>query len=299
MAQPVVRLESLTKRYGAKRGIEDVSLEVHSGEVFGFLGPNGAGKTTAIRTMLDIIRPTAGRAEVLGLDAHDGRDEIHARVGYLPGETGLAGKMTVAQQLAFFANLRGGVPQERIERLARRLDLDTTRVVRALSRGNKQKVGIVQAFMHEPELLILDEPTSGLDPLMQQEFNALVRECAASGRTVFLSSHILPEVEALCDRVAIIREGRIVAVEDVDALKARAVRRLRARFTRPPSARMLEGVDGVSGVRIDGVQLACEVQGEVGAAVRALATAELVDLTLHDTTLEDIFLGYYAREASS
>ena len=295
MAEAVIRLHDLTKSYGTKRGIERVTLDVERGEVFGFLGPNGAGKTTTIRTMLDLLHPTSGRAEVFGLDSREGTDEIHARTGYLPGELGLAERMTVRQQLQFFANLRGGVPWERVESLATRFDLDMTRIVRNLSRGNKQKVGVIQAFMHEPELLVLDEPTGGLDPLMQQEFNDLVRETVARGATIFLSSHILPEVETLCERVAIIREGSVVAVEDVATVKRRAVRKVRATFSTTPNASILDGVPHASDAKIEGMDLVFNVQGEAGDAVRALAVPGLVDLTVHDPTLEDVFLGYYGR----
>lgn len=291
----VIHLDRLTKTYGARRGIEDVTLDVRRGEVFGFLGPNGAGKTTTIRTLLDILRPTRGSATVFGLDARTGACEIHARSGYLPGELGLAERMTVGQQLEHLANLRGGVPKERVAALAKRFDLDLARPVRALSRGNRQKLGIVQACMHEPELLVLDEPSMGLDPLMQQEFNALVRESKARGATVFLSSHILPEVEALCDRVGIIREGRLVAVEEVSAIRRKAVRRVRATYAAPPSVALVEGVPDVRDAAVEGRALLCQVQGDAGPLVRALATQELVDLTVHEPSLEDVFLGFYGK----
>ncbi|HWG90935.1 MAG TPA: ABC transporter ATP-binding protein [Candidatus Thermoplasmatota archaeon] len=298
MSNTVIELNGLTKRYGASRGVDNVSLEVQQGEVFGFLGPNGAGKTTTIRLLLDLLRPTSGHARLFGLDARAGSREIHARTGYLPGELGLAERMTVGQQLEYFGNLRGGVPRARVEALATRLDLDLVKPVRSLSRGNKQKVGIVQAFMHEPELLILDEPTGGLDPLMQQEFNALVKEAAAAGATVFLSSHILPEVETLCDRVGIIREGQLVAAEDVATVRQRAVRRIAARYRRAPVAKLVADLPGVAAVRVEGGTLHCTVQGDTGPAVRALATEDLLDLTVGEPSLEDVFLGYYGRGRS-
>lgn len=279
MSDEVVRVESLTKRYAkGARGIEDVTFEVKKGEVFGFLGPNGAGKSTTMRVLVDLLRATSGRASIFGLDTRADRLEIHRRIGYLPGEGGLAERDTVSDHLKHHAALRGGVPRERIESLAARLDLDLARVVRALSRGNRQKVGLVQALMHEPDLLILDEPTSGLDPLMQQEFYKLVHDATAAGRTVFISSHILPEVEALCDRVAIIREGKIVAVDAVKNIKANALRRVRASYS-------------------DGRVVEREVRGPTGAIVRELATSDLVDFSTLEPTLEDVFLAYYERSA--
>ena len=298
MTTAVIEARGLTKTYGRRRGIEDVTFEVRRGEVFGFLGPNGAGKTTTLRLLLDLLRPTRGEARVLGLDPRADATALHARVGYLPGEMGLLERMSAREHLTFLANLRGGVPRERVEGLAARLDLDLDKPMRALSRGNKQKVGLVQAFMHEPELLVLDEPTGGLDPLMQQEFNALVREAKARGGTVFLSSHILPEVEHLCDRIAIIREGRLVAVEDVATVKARAVRRVTARMQGEARTGLVEGVAGVSDVRAEGSTLSFSMRGPLGPAVQALAAAGLADLATREPTLEDVFLGFYAKEAS-
>ncbi|HWH07841.1 MAG TPA: ABC transporter ATP-binding protein [Candidatus Thermoplasmatota archaeon] len=294
----VIEARGLTKVYpkGA-RGVEDVTFDVRKGEVFGFLGPNGAGKTTTMRLLLDLLRPTRGEARLFGLDARLGREEIHARMGYLPGELPPEGRMTAREQAEFLGSLRGGVDPARVEALAARLHLDLDRPVRALSRGNRQKVGLLQAFMHDPELLVLDEPTSGLDPLMQHEFNALVREARAAGRTVFLSSHILPEVEALCDRVGVIREGRLVAVTGVGDLKARAVRRVQARFRSPPRAAWLDGVPGAADVRVEGDALAFTVRGPLGDAVRALAREDLVDLAAHEPSLEDVFMAMYAEEA--
>ena len=295
----VIEARGLTKTYpkGA-RGIEDVTFDVRRGEVFGFLGPNGAGKTTTMRLLLDLLRPTRGEARVFGLDARAGRDEIHARMGYLPGDLPHDGRLTAPEQAEFLGNLRGGVERSRVEALAARLQLELDRPVRALSRGNRQKVGLLQAFMHDPELLVLDEPTSGLDPLMQHEFNALVREARAEGRTVFLSSHILPEVEALCDRVGIIREGKLVAVTGVADLKARAVRRVEARFRSAPKASWLDGVAGVADARVAGETLTFTVRGPLGDAVRALARDDLVDLAAREPSLEDMFHAIY-EEASS
>ncbi|HET8682064.1 MAG TPA: ABC transporter ATP-binding protein, partial [Micromonosporaceae bacterium] len=222
MAEPAIRTEGLVKTYGRNRGLAGLDLAVRTGEVYGFLGPNGAGKTTTIRLLLDLIRPTAGRARVLGLDPRADGVTLRRRVGYLAGDFLVNGRQTARELLTYLGNLRGGVPRAAVDALAERLDLDTTRQIAALSRGNRQKVGLVQAFMHSPELLVLDEPTVGLDPLLQQEFVAMVREARAAGQTVFMSSHVMSEVQQTADRVGIIREGRLVAVEQVEQLRERA-----------------------------------------------------------------------------
>ncbi len=295
-AAPAIRTRQLTKFYGRSRGVIDVDLQVSAGEVFGFLGPNGAGKTTTIRLLLDLIRPTRGHAEVLGLDARRDRIAIHRRTTYLPGELALYGDLTGIQALEYLGNLRGGVPRDEIEGLAARLDLDTTRRVKSLSRGNRQKVGLVAAFMGRPELIILDEPTTGLDPLVQQEFERMVDEVRGDGRTVFLSSHILPEVEHLCDRVGIIREGKLLAVETIDALKARSYRQLEVRFVGAIPGDVLDGVPGVSGVVLSGDELRCAVTGDLDAVVKTLARYHVRDISVAETSLEDIFLAYYGEE---
>jgi ABC-2 type transport system ATP-binding protein len=223
----VIRTEKLTKYYGTHRGIIDVDLEVQRGEVFGFLGPNGAGKTTTIRTLLDLIRPTSGKAYVFDIESSANPSAIHKRIGYLPGEFSLYDRLTGGQTLEYFGNLRGGVDRAYQAKLIERFEIDPTRRFREYSKGNKQKIGLVVALQHRPELLILDEPTSGLDPLVQQTFFNTVREHVKDGATVFLSSHILSEVEKSCDRVAIIREGRIVRLDRVDALRDLAITRSR------------------------------------------------------------------------
>jgi beta-exotoxin I transport system ATP-binding protein len=290
----VIATRSLTKTYGKRRGVEDVSFEVRAGEVFGFLGPNGAGKSTTIRSLLGLLRPTSGWAEVLGLDPFREAARVHARIGYLPGEMGLAERLTARDHLSYLASLRGQTLD--FEEPAQRLDLDLSRTVRHMSRGNKQKVGLVQAVMSRPELLILDEPTTGLDPLMQQVFHSFVQEARQEGRTVFLSSHIMSEVETLCDRVAIIREGRIVAVEDVPGLKRRAPRHARIRFSRPTPTQALEGVPGVVDLRAEGEHvIVASLQGTTGGLVRRLADLPVEDLELREPSLDDIFLTYYAK----
>jgi ABC-2 type transport system ATP-binding protein len=295
----VIVAEGLTKSYGAERGVIDLSFAVAPGEVFGYLGPNGAGKTTTIRTLLDFIRPTVGRARIFGLDSTEGSIEIHRRTGYLPGELALYERMTAADYLTHFAALRDGVDWEDVRRLAERLDLRLETRIRSLSHGNKQKVGLVQAFMHRPELLVLDEPTTGLDPLVQQEFHTMIAEARLGGSTVFLSSHVMPEVERLCDRVGIIREGRLVAVEDVGDLKARAIRTLDIRFARPVPGEAFAGLPGVQRIEVQGDLVHLTVAGHLDAVVKAAALYEVVDITSNEPTLEEVFLTFYGEGGNS
>jgi len=289
----VIRAENLTKFYGKQRGVLELDFAVKPGEVFGYLGPNGAGKTTTIRTFLDFIRPTEGRATVLGLDSHRDSVEIHRRVGYLPGEFSLYEQMTGAEYLAFFAQLRGGVDPGYVAELAERFDVELHVKIRSLSHGNRQKVALLQAFMHRPELLILDEPTQGLDPLMQQEFYRLLSETRSDGRTVFLSSHVMPEVDRTCDRVAIIREGRLAAVEDIGDLKAKEIRTLEVHFTAPVAETEFAGLPGVRQVEASGDEVRITVAGPMDAVVKAVARHEVVDLQSHEPSLEEIFLTFY------
>jgi ABC-2 type transport system ATP-binding protein len=291
----VIRAEHLTKSYGKQRGVIDLTFSVVPGEVFGYLGPNGAGKTTTIRTLLDFIRPTSGRAAVLGLDSRHDSIEIHRRTGYLPGEMALYDRMTGAEYVRYLAALRGHVAWSSVRDLAERLDCDLSLRVRSLSHGNKRKVALIQAFMHRPELLVLDEPTQGLDPLVQHEFYAMVEEVRKDGRTVFLSSHVMPEVERLCDRIAIIREGRLVAVEDVGDMKARTVRSLDIHFADPVDPRVFEGLPGVTEVVAQGDVLRITATGPLDAVVKAAARFEVVDMESHEPSLEDIFLTFYGK----
>jgi ABC-2 type transport system ATP-binding protein len=292
-----IRTEGLTKYYGRNRGIAELELAVRPGQVFGFLGPNGAGKTTTIRLLLDLIRPTGGRAEVLGLDTRSHRLEIRRRVGYLSGELALYENLTGGELLEYIANLRGLRDRRLAGELCQRLDLDPAHHVHDLSRGNKQKLGLVLALMHHPELLILDEPTSGLDPLVQQEFHRIVREATAEGRTVFLSSHVLSEVERMADQVGIIREGRLVDQLKISALKTHALRRLELEFARPVPAGVFERLPGVVEVVVSGGVVRCAVKGSVDALIKAAAGYELVNLVSHEPDLEEIFLAYYRRGA--
>ncbi len=291
----VIGTEGLSKRYAGDRGILDLDLEVERGEVFGFLGPNGAGKTTTIRLLLDLIRPTAGSARVLGLDSRHDSVAIRRRCGYLPGELSLYGRLTGEETLRYFAGLRGGVDWAVVRDLAERLDCDLTRRNADLSSGNKRKLGLLQAFMHRPELLILDEPTSGLDPLVQREFHAMVREAQAAGQSIFLSSHVLPEVQRICDRVAFIREARLVAVENVGDLVGRAVREVEVVFAGPVAPEGFSALPGVTLAEENGAGLRLKVAGPMNALVKALAAHEVLSLTSREPDLEDVFMTFYGE----
>jgi ABC-2 type transport system ATP-binding protein len=293
---PAIETAGLTKFYGAQRGIEGLDLRVERGEVFGFLGPNGAGKTTTIRLLLDLIRPTAGRSFVAGLDTRVESVEVRRRTGYLPGELRTPGRSTAIEFLEFLGRIRGGVERSAILALAERLDLPAGRKIGDLSKGNKQKVGVVAAFMHDPELLILDEPTDGLDPLRRQDVLELIRERAVAGRTVFLSSHDLAEVEHVASRVGIVRDGALVAVEQIAALKERAIRRVEVRLAEPDSG--VEHLRSVPGVRDlttqDGV-VRFRVEGSMDALIKVLARLPVQTLTSEPPELDEIFLSYYGR----
>jgi beta-exotoxin I transport system ATP-binding protein len=295
----IIQTEKLTKSYGEHRGIVDVDLEVREGEVFGFLGPNGAGKTTTIRTILDLIRPTSGRALVFGIESSVDPVAIHRRIGYIPGEFALYDRLTGRQTIAYFANLRGGVEPAYQADLIDRLDVDPSRRFKEYSKGNKQKIGLVIALQHRPELLILDEPTSGLDPLVQQSFNALVREAKAEGRTVFLSSHILGEVERAADRVAIIRDGRLVKVDRVEALRDLAHHQVELRFVRDVPAAEFEALAGVSDLVVEDHTLRMRVAGPITPVVQAAARHELLDFVSREPTLEETFLAQYGEPAAA
>jgi len=280
--------------------LEGLDLRVERGEIFGFLGPNGAGKTTMIRLLLDLIRPTRGKAAVLGLDAQRDAVALHRRVGFLPSELSLWRNQRADRILRYVASVRGDVPTLLAEanRLAERLALDTTRKVRTYSSGNRRKLGLVIAMMHKPELLILDEPSSGLDPLMQQTFYQLLREARAEGRTVFLSSHILSEVQTICDRVGILRDGILRAVESVEALTHVEFRRIRIRAREEIPAGCLENVAGVSEVRLQGRTAELQLHGDFDPLLRALSNFYIEDVRQHDPSLEEIFLAYYGDGAA-
>jgi len=291
-----VETRGLTKTYRRQnRGIWDVDLGVREGEIFGFLGPNGAGKTTTIRTLLGFMRPTSGSAEVLGMDVRKRSVAIRASVGNLPGEFTLEDRMTGWGLLRFFARLRGVGDLGYAEELAGRLDADLGRPMRRLSRGNKQKVGLIQAMFHRPALLILDEPTGGLDPLVQEEFLEIVREVRDEGRTVFFSSHNLAEVERMCDRVGIIREGRLVATETTDGLVNRSFRRVSLTFRGPVDPEPFRRLRGVEGFKSEGAKISFDLHESPDAVVKLAARHELVDMTYERPSLEEIFLAYYGE----
>ncbi len=292
MANNILQTTGLTVYYGEHRGIVDLDLSVQEGEAFGFLGPNGAGKTTTLRVLMDIIRPSRGRATIFGLDCQTEGVAIRQRVGYLPGELSLYPTMTGSQFLDMVGSVRGHEDKAYRRELCERLQLDTSRKLREYSRGNKQKVGLVAAMMHKPDLLILDEPTSGLDPIVQATVLEIVREAKAGGRTVFFSSHILPEVQEVCDRVGIIRDGRLVATESVDVLTHQQFRRLKLTFAAlpPPDAFVLEGVS--EGGR-DGLTVTLEVRQNLNAVLGKAATFGVIDLESPPISLEEAFLAYY------
>jgi ABC-2 type transport system ATP-binding protein len=293
----IIQTEKLTKSYGVHRGIVDIDLDVTEGEAFGFLGPNGAGKTTTIRVLLDHVRPTSGRATVFGIETTADPVAIHRRIGYLPGEFTLYDKLTGGQTIEYFANLRGGVDAAYQADLIARLDIDPSRKFREYSKGNKQKIGLVVALQHRPDLLMLDEPTSGLDPLVQQTFYEIIREAKAEGRTIFLSSHILSEVEKTCDRVAIIREGRLIKVDRVEALRDLAHHQVELLFAGEVPMGAFAAIPGVSDVTAEDHLLRMRVSGPITPVVREAARYELLDFVSREPSLEETFLAMYGDKA--
>jgi ABC-2 type transport system ATP-binding protein len=297
-----IRSEGLTKNYGDVEALVDLSLEIQPGEIFGFLGPNGAGKTTMIRTILDEIRPTAGRASIVGLDSHEDSVEIRKFIGYVPGDLAMYPNLTGRDTLTYFANLRGGVDWEYVESLADRLDADMTKKVGDLSSGNRQKIGLIQAFMNKPDVLIMDEPSSGLDPLVQREFQTLMREVVADGRTVFLSSHTLSEVQRVADRVGIIRHGRLIAVEAVTDLRSKGIRSVELFFETPVNAAVFEPLPGVRDVTVQNHHVTLSFSGKMETLLKTVTDRyTLVDISTQEADLEEIFLTYYRddEEAST
>jgi ABC-2 type transport system ATP-binding protein len=292
----VIETERLTKSYGRDRGIEDITLDVEKGEAFGFLGPNGAGKTTTIRTLLDLLHPTSGSARIFGLDSRRESVAIRARLGNLPGDFGYGKGASGREALSLLGRLRGVDDFERAEELATRFRADLDRPLGQLSRGNRQKVGLILALFHRPELLILDEPTSGLDPLMQEEFLALVREERERGCAVFISSHELDEVERVCDRVGIIRDGRLIAVEKVADLIGKTQRRASVEFAEPVDLEELRAIPGVSQLDARDGRVTFHVTGDLDAVVKAISRHTVADLEFAHPTLEQVFLTYYEEK---
>jgi ABC-2 type transport system ATP-binding protein len=296
MTENVIETQDLTVYYGKHRGILDVNLTVEKGEVFGFLGPNGAGKTTTQRVLVDVFPPTSGSARVFGMDCQDQGVELRRRIGYLPGELALYTNMRASDFFKMYEYLRGeNGSKDYWRELAGRLDLDTTRKIREFSRGNKQKVGVVAAFMSRADLLILDEPTGGLDPLVQQTVLDLVREAKAEGRTIFFSSHILSEVQAVCDRVGIIREGRLVATQKVEDMYAQRMNRLTMIFDELPPVDTFK-MEGVTEMDRSERSIMLEVRENLPQVLAAAAQHEVMDIETHNISLEEIFLAYYNKK---
>ena len=296
----VIETRNLTKIYQMPKkadikALDDLTLDVQPGEIFGYLGPNGAGKTTTIRLLLDLIRPTSGSARVLGLDAQANSVELHRRIGFLPGELTLWKNLTSLQVIRYLGDLRGGVDMAYVHQLAERLSFDLTLRIKNYSTGNKRKLGLIIALMSKPDLLILDEPTSGLDPLMQQTFNQMMREVRDEGRTVFLSSHVLSEVQAICDRVGILRSGQLKAVERVSDLMHARFRWVTLRFNEQVPAALVQQVPGVSSVSANGSSLRLQLAGDFDPLLHALDGHYIADIRTEEPSLEEIFLAFYGN----
>jgi ABC-2 type transport system ATP-binding protein len=296
MAAPAIRTSKLSKDYGLGRGLFELDLEVRPQEVFGYLGPNGAGKTTTIRLLMGMIRPSRGSSHIFGLDCERDSVAVKRKVGYLSGDVPQFGSLRGKEVVAYLGGMRGGANPKTVRGLAERLDLDLNRRFREYSSGNKQKLGILLAFMHAPELLILDEPTSGLDPLIQQEFYSLLGEARNAGATVFLSSHVLSEVERVCDRVGIIRSGRLVRVAHLDELRRIRVHRVELEFA--PDARVPEAeiraASGVDEVVVDGRRVTCALRGDFEPLLDAIRDSSVTDMVSAEPSLEEVFLSYYS-----
>jgi len=289
----------LSKHYGKERGISDINLEVYAGETFGFLGPNGAGKTTTIRTILNFIKASEGSVEVLGLDSVKNSTEIHKKIGYLPGELELFSQMNGRDFLKYMANLRGGVDWNLVEEMISNLKAQTTKKIGSLSHGNKQKLGLIQAFMHDPDILILDEPTNGLDPLVQEEFHKMLKSVKEGNKTVFLSSHIMSEVEEICDRVGIIRKGELIAVEKIEDLKAKKLQSIEVHFATSVPDNIFEKLSNVSDVEIKDNIAKLKVSGSnIDSFVKTIAKFQVTKIIAPEPNLEEIFLSYFKGDES-
>jgi ABC-2 type transport system ATP-binding protein len=291
----VIATQGLTKRYGRSRGIDDVTFSVRAGEVFGFLGPNGAGKTTTIRTLLGLLRPTSGSATICGFDVWRDGVAARARTGFLPGEFAFDERVSGGEMLDLLAGLRGAGDRAYAAALARRLEADLRRPLGELSRGNRQKIGLIGALAHRPPVVVMDEPTAGLDPLMQEEFMRLVGELRDDGTTIFLSSHNLAEVERMCDRLGILREGHLAAVETVEAITGRALRHVTLRFAAAPPAEEFRRLPAVSDIRAQGSTLRFLLAGEPTEMIRTAARHRLLDVEIARPSLEEAFVAYYGH----
>ncbi len=290
---PVIEIDQLSKSYGSIQAVKGVSLRVEQGEIFGFLGPNGAGKTTTIRCMLDVIRPSSGSIHVLGLDAQRDRHALHQRIGYLPGDVRLPGDMTGKQIINYFSQIQGLQPVL-LKDLITRFDVEMKRPLKGYSKGMRQKIGIVLAFMCDPDVLILDEPTSGLDPLLQRTFNEFLLEEQARGKTIFMSSHIMSDVEKVCQRVAVIRKGEIVTVEEVETLREKAGQRITVEFEEnAATVDEMEHIPGVSGVTVTKGIYHMNMSGTMDPLIKALSHHDVLRLHVEEAPLEEVFLKFY------
>ncbi|WP_296667632.1 ABC transporter ATP-binding protein [Demequina sp.] len=295
---PAIETVGLTKHFGDVAAVQDVSLQIGPGEIFGFLGPNGAGKSTTIRCLLDLIRPTAGECRIVGLDSRRDAVEIRRHLGFLPSDLALYPNLTGHETLRFLANLRGGVDWAWVDTLSERFDADLAKKVGELSSGNRQKVGLIQAFMNRPEVVVLDEPITGLDPLVQLEFHSLMREHVEEGNTVFLSSHTLSEVERVADRVGFIRRGHLIAVERMTDLMDKALRRVTLEFAKPVPVSAFDGVEGVHGVTAEGRRLTAQYEGSMAPLLRVATAHDVLTLASSSVDLDEIFLEFYRDEVT-
>ncbi len=293
MPQTILTLNRVTKHYGTSRGIEEVSLDVHSGEVFGFLGPNGAGKTTTIRLILDMIRPSSGNIIIFGQDSRLQSVDLHRRIGFLSGDIEMDPHLTGKQYITYMANIHGNVSDKRIAHYTSLLNVELHKKIRHLSRGNKQKIGLVIALMHDPELLVFDEPTTGLDPIIQAQFNELIHDFTKSGKTVFFSSHILSEVQNICDRVGFIKDGSLVAVQPLEELLQQSFRKVRILLQRNRDAESLKKLKGMQSVNINGKAISGHFTGDAAELVQSLAHLKPRDVLIEEPQLEDLFMHYY------
>lgn len=294
----VIETIGLTKYFGKFKAIDNLNFTVKKGEIFGYLGPNGAGKTTTIRSILNFIQPSKGEARVFGMDSSKFSMQILKKIGYLPGELHLYNNLSGKDLLKYLGNLHRKYNKALVEDLASRLNVDLNKKIKALSHGDKQKLGIINAFMGEADLLILDEPTSGLDPLVQSDFNQMLLEAKKKGKTIFISSHILPEVERICDRVAIIREGKLIVTEEIETLKTKAIRPLSVTFEVAPKAEDFKSATGVKDVKSDGKVLHCSVVGTLDSFIKDIAKYKVVNIVTEEPNLEEIFMSYYRGENS-
>lgn len=292
----VIKLNNVTKTYGSAIGIQDVNLEVEKGAVFGFLGPNGAGKSTTINMLVDLIRPSNGSISIFGLDSQKDSLEIRKRIGFLSGDMALDEKLTGLQQLTYFANIRGNVSQKRIKELAKLLELNLNRRIKTLSRGNRQKVGLISALMHDPELLILDEPTSGLDPLIQAEFNKIILDHKKRGKTTFVSSHVLSEIQEICDHVAFVREGRLVDVRHMEGITAGLPKNVRITSKNKTVVAEIRRLSGAKVLPVKGHVTNINYTGDINDLLRLLAKYQIADVSIQDADLETVFMGYYGDD---